>query len=144
MIYNNLLYFLAAVFLFSIDSVPQAPMLLGWQALLAFVFILVGFDRMVCIVFRKPKALRASGYFSAEKKLSILAVLLFATALHLCDVKYYLAWMSIGGRIPALTNIGGLTVFLLFFSLIWKTASKNYGVVFGRHYRKMAFVFFII
>ncbi len=140
LIYNNLLYFLAAVFLFSIDNVPEAPLLPWWQALLLFGLLIFVFDRLVSHLFRSPDTMRASGYFSAEKKLSIFAVASFTAALHLCDVKYYLAWMSIGGRIPALVNIGGLAIFMLFFSLIWRTARKNYGIVFGRHYSASAFV----
>ncbi len=110
-----------------------------WQALLLFLSLLGVFDRIVSKTFEKPEAFRASGYFRAEKRLSIFAILFYAAALYLCNLKYYLAWMSIGGRIPALVNIGGLAVFMLLFALIWRKASTNYNMVFGRHHTKVGF-----
>ncbi len=107
---------------------------------MSFGLLLFGYDRLVKWLFSSHETIRTSGYFSAEKKLSILAVAFFVATLHLCDVKYYLSWMSVGGRIPALVNIGGLVIFMLYFSLIWRRARKNYAIVFGRQYSASAFV----
>ncbi len=107
---------------------------------MAFLVLLFIFNRIVLRLFSGAATTRSSGYFLAEKRLSVLAVLFFAFSLHLCDVKYYLSWMSIGERVPALLNVGGLVLFMLFFTLMWRVASTSYGRIFGRHYNWKTFV----
>lgn len=141
MIYTNLLLFLVAIFLFSVDTIPETPMFSPVIALILFVASVVGFDRLCSYLYSRPSSYTSSGYFDSEKKLSVLALVFFGVgALYLCDVKYYLAFLSIGGRLPALINIAGLGVFLLYLALMWKGARRSYQHVFGKLYSSRAFI----
>ncbi len=130
--YTNLLLFLVAIFLFSIDSVPSSPLLPGWQALLLFILLLVGFNRLAVGLFARAKAYRSAGYFQTEKQLSVLALLFFGTGLYVCDCKYYFSLLSLGNRMPALVNFAGLMLFVLFLGIMWRAGQKNYEKIFGR------------
>lgn len=141
LIYNNLLLFLVAIFLFSIDTVPEAPMVSPWSALVILLLSMVVFDRLAHYFYSRPLALTSSGYFNAEKRLSIFALLIFGGgALYLCDAKYYLSLLSIGDRLPALVNVGGLALFVLYLTLMWRAARRNYQHVFGRKYTAPGFI----
>lgn len=140
MIYNNLLYFLAAIFLFSIASVSTETMLPWWQAGIGMLILFFLYDRIAYRLFQNPIALRSSGYFSVEKRLSLLAILFFALTLFVCDLKNYLSWLSIRDDISLLENLGGVSVFFAFLSLMWKNGCRNYGQVFGRHHARSTFI----
>ncbi len=141
MIYNNLLLFLVAIFLFSADTVPSAPMVSPWLALAILIFSILGFDRLARFLHNRPMALTSSGYFSTEKRLSIFALLFFGVgALYFCDAKYYLSFLSFGGSLPALVNVGGLALFVLYLTIMWRAARTNYQHVFSRLYTPYAFI----
>ena len=140
MIYTNLLIFLVAIFLFSMNTVADTPILPGWAALIAFLLLVAGFDRIARHYFRHPEACTSAGYFKAEKKLTIVALVFFLTTLYLCDAKYYLAVLSFGNRLPAFVNVSGLSLFLLYLVLIWRVGRSNYRRVFGRNYSAVAFI----
>ena len=140
MIYTNLLFFLTAIFLFSMDRVPQTPLLSGWLSLSLFLLLVVVYDQIARSLFGKRTALLSAGYFSTEKKLSFLAVAFFAAVLFLCDAKYHMSWLSVNGKVPALVSIAGLGLFLLFFMLMWRAARKSYQQVFGRQYSPAGFL----
>ena len=137
--YTNLLLFLVAIFLFTIESVPDVPLLGGLQAVAFSIFLLFGFDRLVQAGYKRPAAWRASGYFRTEKFLSISALIFFAILLYTVDPKYYLSKM-LGDTLPALVNIGGLLLFVLFLAVMWRGGRRNYQVVFGRRYNSRGFV----
>lgn len=134
MIFTNLLFFIAAIFLFSLDRVPQTPSVSGWTSFGITLLLLVLYSRLAGQLFSRKKTLNSAGYFTAEKRLSFLAVLFFGATLFLADAKYYLSWLSIGGRVPSLVNIAGLGLFLLFYLLMWRAARRSYQEVFGREY----------
>lgn len=139
--YNNLIYFLVAIFLFSMDSVPKEPLLTLWQAALVYAALMFGY-RWVCR--HSYTALRqgsATEYFRTEKKLSVVALLLYGVALYFCDIKYYLELLSLGGKIPALTNIIGLGFFVGFLSLMWSQGCASYWEIFGGEKDRKGFVF---
>ena len=79
-------------------------------------------------------------YFSAEKELTLLALLFFALSLFACDLHYYLSPLSFGGQFPALVNIGGLSVFFLFLTIMWRRARPAYQVIFERQYSTTEFL----
>jgi len=138
--YTNLLLFLVAIFLFSVDTVPSAPLLPGWQALLLFIVLLAGYSRMARKLYARPRAMRSAGYFVTEKKLSVFALLFFGASLYLCDSKYYLSWLSLGNSMPALVNVAGLLLFLIFLAIMWRAGLRNYEQIFGRKQSTTAFI----
>jgi len=136
-----LLLFLAAIFLFAIDSVPETPMMSPWYALLVFLATVGGFHLLAKHLHNRPAALTSSGYFSTEKRLSVSALVFYGVgALYLADAKYYLSVVSLGNRLPALVNIAGLALFLLYLVIMWRAARRNYQRVFGRQYTSFGFI----
>ena len=140
MIYNNLIYFLTAIFLFSMADTPIKPTFPVWQALPLVLLILFLFDRFVRSVFRKNRAKQSVGYFKAEKYSAIAALLAYTLLVFPLDLRYYLSFLSFGNSIPALVNIGGLVVFLTLFVVIWRRARESYEIVFARRYRPVVFI----
>lgn len=141
MIYNNLLLFLVAIFLFAVDTIPEEPMFSVWYALPIFLLSIGGFDLLARVIHNRPSSLSASGYFSAEKRLSMLAVLFYAGgALYLADAKYYLAILSFNNHLPALVNLAGLALFLVYLAIMWRAALPSYQRVFGREYTTGGFI----
>ena len=138
--YTNLLLFLVAIFIFSVDSVPEATLLPGWQALLLFILFLVGYNRLAGKLFGRPGAIRSAGYFQTEKQLAVLALIAFGTTLLVCDAKYYLSLFSFGNSMPALVNIAGLLLFVLFLAIMWRAGQRNYELIFGRKHSTTTFI----
>ena len=139
MLYNNLLYFLVAIFVFSTNTPPEKPFVPALWSLAAYGIILWGFARVA----KRMSAGIASGptrYFAVEKKLSILAVLVFMGFVYLLDLKYYLNPLSLSGRLPVLANIAGLSCFFLLLAIIWLAARPQYQELFQRTYTPFAFV----
>ena len=138
--YTNLLLFLVAIFLFSINSVPETPLLPGWQALGLFALFIVGYTRLAGKLFSRPRASRSAGYFQTEKQLSVLALFFFGASLYVCDSKYYLSLLSFGDSTPALVNVAGLLLFVLFLAIMWRAGQSNYELIFGRKQSTAAFI----
>ncbi len=138
--YTNLLLFLVAIFLFSIDKVPEAPLLPGWLSLLLFMLFLIGYNQLARKLYRRPYANRSAGYFQTEKHLSILSLAFFGATLYLCDSKYYLSLLSFGNTLPALVNVAGLMLFVVFLSIMWRAGQKNYEQIFGRKHSTVTFI----
>ncbi len=138
--YTNLLLFLVAIFLFSVDGIPQHPLLPGWQALGLMAMLIVLYNRIAARLFARPLAYRIAGYFHTEKQLSILALFFFGLTLYLCDPKYYLAFLSFDNNLPSLVNYAGLLLFVLFLTIMWRAGKKNYERIFGRSLSTVSFV----
>lgn len=139
MLFNNLLYFLVAIFALSTNTPPEKPFIpAGWM-LAAAVTILWGFTRVAKRMFTGA-AIGPARYFALEKKLSILAVFVFVGFIYLLDLKYYLLPLSLNGSLPVLANIAGLGFFFLLLSGIWLAARPRYQELFQRIYTPFAFV----
>lgn len=140
MIYSNLLIFLTAILIFSIDTVPETPTV-SWPVSLLILFAgLAIYGFLAQRLFKRHIARSSSGYFLTEKKLSVLALIFYAGILFSGDIKYYFSFLSLGERLPVLVNVAGLGLFLIFLSLMWLAARKSYGFVFGRNYPAATFL----
>ncbi|BHH85754.1 M48 family metalloprotease [Desulforhopalus sp. 52FAK] len=138
--YTNLILFLVAIFLFSVVTVPDNPTLPGWQALVFLLGSLYGFSRLAASLFRKKSGSYASGYFKAEKQLSITSLFFFAFALYFCAPKYYLSLLPFSESVPSLVSFGGLLLFVIFLMAMWHRARPAYERVFGRKYSTTSFL----
>ncbi len=141
MIYNNLLYFLTAIFLFSMATTPAKPAFSIYLTISSYLVLLVLFDILVSLLYRRAEKNQAAGYFKAEKQSSIIALLIYSLMIFGLDLKYYLLFLSLNNTMPALVNIGGVGVFLFLLILIWRRARPSYENVFARKYRTMTFIF---
>jgi len=140
MIYNNLLFFLVAIFLFTMTSGTEAPLLPFLGSLVVVSTLLFIFDRIALRLYARVTRNGSGAYFDTEKRLSLLALLFYAAALFSCDIHHYLMPLSLDGRFPSFTNIGGLVFFFLFLLLMWRRAKPAYEIIFERGYTSTAFL----
>lgn len=144
MIYNNLLFFLVAIFLFTMTSGTEEPLLPLSASLPLFFTLLLLFDRFAKKLYSRVNRHDSGLYFDTEKRLSLLALIFFAVALFFCDIHYYLEPLDLGGNFPSFVNIGGLAFFFLFLLLMWRRSKPAYEAIFRRGYSTRAFLLFNI
>ncbi|MCI5166364.1 MAG: hypothetical protein D3903_09765 [Candidatus Electrothrix sp. GM3_4] len=101
MIYNNLIYFLAVIFVVSTAAAPEHPWLAPWLGLPLFALLLLSFSFLAGKLFGPPRYISAKRYFSAEKKASLLATVLFIASFFIFDLKYYAQPLSFNNTLPA-------------------------------------------
>ncbi len=142
MIYNNLLFFLVAIFLFTMTSGTDTPLLPFFGSLTISAIILFFFDRVAKRLYIRANRNGSGTYFSTEKKLSMLALLCYSLILFSCDLHYYINPLSLNGLFPSFVNIGGLAFFFLFLLLMWRHARPAYETIFGRRYSNRTFLLF--
>lgn len=140
MIYNNLIYFLVVILIFSTNTIPQSPSLAPLYGLAVFLIKFLLFSRWVFDANQRGTLSSERQYFRIEQKFSILAVISFAIDVYLLDCKYYLALLALGGHLPFLVDLGGLALFCLYLGLIWAAGRRNYTNLFGRAYTPKAFL----
>jgi Zn-dependent protease with chaperone function len=138
--YTNLIFFLVAIFLFSFATVSEAPLLPAWQSLALTALSYYLFARLAGRLFARPSASHSSGYFSTEKKLSVLALAFFAGVVYLCEPKYYLSLAGMGDALPSLVNVAGLVLFVFYLALMWRAGRSNYERIFGRKQTTSSFI----
>lgn len=140
MIYNNLLLFLVAIFLFTMTSGTTEPEFSFPVSFGLFTALLFAYDFFCRRFYAKIINSDSTAYFDAEKKLSFFALIFYALTLFSCDVHFYLTTLSFNGKFPALTTIGGLSFFFLYLIIMWRRARPVYEVVFSRRYNSTAFL----
>lgn len=139
MIYNNLLYFLVVIFIFTTNAPAANPALPPFWTLAILAATCWGYAQVGSRLFSRF-GFSSAGYFSVEKKMSILAVVVFVVWVYLLDLKYYLEPLSLGDRLPVLTDIAGLGCFFVLMILMWQAARPRYQQIFQRSYTSTAFV----
>lgn len=138
--YTNLLLFLVAIFLFSLDSVPTSPFLPVWLGLFLSILLLVGYNLLARRLHGRRSSKGSGGYFRTEKQLSISALIFYGVTIYLCDPKYYLSRLSFGDTTPAIVNFAGLALFFLFLAIMWRAGQANYEHIFARKQSTLSFI----
>jgi Zn-dependent protease with chaperone function len=138
LIYNNLLYFITVIIIFSTGSIPDEPQLPFIAALL--LFLGKGAAYHYFVYHAHGRTSNEKTYFAIEQKFSILAIFIFAIDVYLLDIKYYLSFLSVNGHLPVLLSLGGISLFFFYLSLLWLAERKNYGKIFGRLYTAREFI----
>ncbi len=141
MIYANLLYFLVVIFLYSTNIPPPKAQFSPWATLIFVIGACYFFSRLSSRMFARSMNGATTDYFSVEKRLTLMAVGLFAVFVYGLDLKYYLHPLSLGDHLPVLENLAGLAVFFFLLSIIWVQGRSAYQVIFQRRYSSVAFVF---
>lgn len=140
MIYANLIYFLLVIFIFSTSMPAEAPELkplsaLGYGAVFLFAYALIA-----ARLYRRCPAGSPSHYFSVEKKMTVLAVIIFAIFVYGLDLKTYLQPLNFDGRIIFFEHVAALAVFFMILSISWVQARRSYETVFKSSYNPVSFV----
>jgi Zn-dependent protease with chaperone function len=131
MIYNNLIYFLAVIFVVSTAAAPAQPWLPPWIGLPLFALLLLAFSFLAGKLFGSHRFISSKRYFSTEKRLSILATILFIASFFAFDLKYYAQPLSFNNTLPVLANLFGLLLFFCFLTLMWLRALPSYRCIFN-------------
>ncbi|MDD2462752.1 MAG: M48 family metalloprotease [Desulfobulbus sp.] len=139
MLYNNLLYFLVVIFVFSTNTPAAKPALSMPWTLVAIGATYWLYAQIAARLYARAGH-SPNGYFAAEKKLSILAVVVFMGLVYLLDIKHFLNPLSLGGRLPVLSDLAGLAGFFLLLALMWRAARNRYEQIFQRAYSTLAFI----
>lgn len=140
MIYNNLLYLITVIIIFSTGSIPDAPQIPFTAALIIFLAKGGAYHYLLHHAHSKGRVSSDKQYFAIEQKFSLLAIFIFAIDVYLLDVKYYFSFLSLNENLPVLLSLGGLALFFFYLSLLWLAARKNYRGIFGHHYSAKEFV----
>jgi len=140
LIYNNLLYLITVIIIFSTVSIPDTPQIPFTAALVVFLVKGGAYHYLVRYAHSRKRVSGDKRYFALEQKFSLLAILIFAIDVYLLDIKYYLSFLSLNGNLPVLLSIGGMALFFFYLSLLWMAARKNYLAIFGRHYSAREFI----
>ena len=111
-----------------------------YQALLTFTVKMLFFWQTIRFFQRRLDVLRSSEYFSLERGLSVLALVLFSLDVYLLDMKYYLGLVPFSKQVPALTDLAGLVVFLLYLVVLWLQLKSSYEKVFRIRRETLVFV----
>ncbi len=138
MLYNNLLFFLVAIFVFSTQSPSKTPWMPPLPALVLLLSAIWLLSALAGRLF--ARSADSARYFAAEKWAQIAAVALFVASVYLLDLKYYLQPLSLGGKVPALTDIAGLACFFLLLAVIWRKARPSYAQLFHRRHTTWGFI----
>ncbi len=118
MIYNNLLYLITVIIIFSTGSVPDAPQIPFTAALIIFIAKGGAYHYLVSHAHSKGRVSNDKQYFAVEQKFSLLAIFIFAIDVYLLDIKYYFSFLTISGNMPSLLSLGGLFLFFFYLSLL--------------------------
>ncbi len=140
LIYNNLLYFITVIIIFSTGSVPGEAQIPFAAACAIFILKGAAYYYLVHHAHARVRATNEKQYFAIEQKYSILAVFIFAIDVYVLDIKYYFSFLSLNGNLPALLSLGGISLFFFYLVLLWLAARKNYGEIFSRRYSAKEFV----
>jgi len=140
LIYNNLLYFITAIIIFSTGSVPDEPQIPLGAALIIFIIKGAAFFYLAHHAHTSGRTSTDKKYFAVEQKFSLFAIFIFAIDIYVLDIKYYLSFLSLKGNLPALLSFAGILLFFFYLSLLWLAARKNYQEIFRRRYSAGKFI----
>ncbi|MFO7761921.1 MAG: M48 family metalloprotease [Thermodesulfobacteriota bacterium] len=140
MIYNNLIYLIIVIFIFSSTAVPEAPQLAPFTGFSFFFIKAAFFYFLVRYFYRDKKIKEVASYFKAEQKLAIMAIVSVAIDVYFLDCQYYLARLPYASRMPVLISLGGILIYFGYMSIVWAVAKPKYEFLFDRAYSCSAFI----
>ncbi|MGB5685869.1 MAG: M48 family metalloprotease [Candidatus Electrothrix sp.] len=111
-----------------------------WLALPLFALLLSAFSFLAGKLFGSHRFITSQRYFSAEKKASFLATVLFIASFFAFDLKYYAQPLSFNNTLPVLTNLFSLLLFFCFLILMWLRALPSYRCIFNSFVSSTDFV----
>ena len=135
--YNNLIYFILVLLVFSTYQPVDEPILPWWAGLMAIgavFFFFWGlararFDRLRRELLTETNRLSpGQSYTNLTTRLSILALLLFTVNVYFLGLKQWIAALPLIGSSSTLVELGGLIGFALYLALVWSEAFKAYAL----------------
>jgi Zn-dependent protease with chaperone function len=112
-------------------SPPEDSLLPGYQVVSLFILKAWLFRQTIRFYQYRQKIRRLAEYFSAERNLVVLALILFGLDVYLLDLQYYLGLLPFSRQLPTLVDMVGIGVFLLYLVLLWLQLKRSYEEVIG-------------
>ncbi len=116
--YNSILIFITALFLFNASLPGTVPSFSFWLLLPLTLSLVGGFYIVAKLSFRHLLQ-RGMPYQKLETLLSILALAVFEVVIICWQPGYYLATIPFARSITALQSAGGITIFLALLTIVW-------------------------
>ncbi|MEW6220157.1 MAG: M48 family metalloprotease [Thermodesulfobacteriota bacterium] len=138
MVYENLIFFLVVIVVYSTKVATDPPQVTAAAAAGLFAAKALAFWLLAHRVFRDVR--RAAGYFAAQQRLSILAVVLFVVDIYLLGGKYFLAHLPLARQVPVLLNLAGIALYFFYLAMLWLAAGGGYRRLFGGRQTRIGFL----
>jgi len=138
MIYNNLLAFLVAIFVFTTRTPGAQPLLPPWPGWLLGALAVAAFWWLARRRF--GRVARPRDYFRCERRLTLAALVVYAGLVYVLDLKYYLVRFVPDLGVAAVVDAAGLLAFFGLLAVVWWHGASAYGRLFGRTRGPWAFV----
>ncbi len=116
--YNSILIFITALFLFNASLPGAPPSLPFWLLLPLTLSLLAGFYLAARLCFRHFLK-KGVPYQKTELLFSVFALVVFEVILICCQPGYYLATLPFAKSITALQSAGGIALFLALLAIVW-------------------------
>jgi len=140
LIYNNLIYFLVVILILTTTSVPDQPQIFPSLAASIFILKALSFKLLLEKIFSSRNVQSATQYATAERKGSILAIVLFSCDVYLLDSPHYFSKLPLATTLPVVNSFFSLLLFTLYLSLMWLAAKPRYQLIFGRSHTRGSFI----
>ncbi|MCA1764744.1 MAG: M48 family metalloprotease [Desulfobulbaceae bacterium] len=131
MIYSNLIYLLVVMAILATSTTPEGARLPEYQFIALFAIKLGLFRWLIRFSLNRSRISRVSDYFSLERNLAVLALVLFGVDVYLLDLRYYLNLLPFTAPLPSLAEFAGIVVFLFYMILLWTELKPGYEEVVG-------------
>jgi len=138
--YNNLIYFLVVILILSTNSAPDQPQFSAAAVITAFLAKAVFYRWYLSRIFDKKKVYNASRYATAERKGSILAIIIFSLDVYMLDCQYFFNFLPLTDKLPVITSFCCLSLFIFYLALLWDAAAHSYQSSFGHKKNNHAFI----
>ena len=147
--YSQLLYFIVALLLFTIQQPGNKPLFppadtlfLGAGIFLFFLFVCRQIFRPIRTALRMglPLSLISLRYHRAQTRLSILALVILAIYVYVLNIKFYLKSFPGFEDLLTLSELAGLGIFLLHLGVIWTWSYPIYKSIHNSQMTRSAFL----
>jgi Zn-dependent protease with chaperone function len=137
--FDQLIYFLIAIFVISTGAIAETSSFSSFHSLSGLLISGLVFFLIVNRNLRDDKVLLSSQYFRAEKRCTIIALIIFSLNIYGLDLLFFTDKIFLL-ELEFPVKFTGLFVFLGFLTIFWSVARKPYEKIFGCDYSWFQFV----
>lgn len=139
-IYSNLIYLLVVMAILATGSLSADSLLSGYQIVSLFILKAWLFRQTIRFYLYRKRIRRVAEYFSVERNLAVLAIILFGLDVYLFDLRYYLNLLPFSEQLPTSVDMLGIGVFLSYMVLLWLQLRQSYEEVVGVRKHQLAHI----
>jgi len=147
--YNNLIYFILVLLVFTTYQPAKELLLPGWAGLVLGLALFAAYQGLARAWFRRlrqnvtgPMGVKSGSlqYYRLQTSLSILALVLYTVDIYFLGFKEIILSIPLVGRSSALTGLAGLLVFAVYMAILWGEAFAAYSVIYPSRLNRPRFV----